>query len=68
VARAERAVQARARQVPERIGLGPRPDTPAGELSGGQQKLLSLGTPEAVQRDPAVIASCLALQAGRGQP
>jgi ABC-type branched-subunit amino acid transport system ATPase component len=48
--------------------LAPRPDTPAGELSGGQQKLLSLGTPEAVQRDPAVIASCLALQAGRGQP
>lgn len=43
VARAERALEAQARRVIGRIGLEPKLNTPAGELSGGQQKLLSLG-------------------------
>ena len=43
VAREDRAVFARAREILEIVGLSDQVDAPAGALSGGQKKLLDLG-------------------------
>lgn len=43
VADAERSIEKRAHAILKRIGLGAKLNTLAGELSGGQQKLLTMG-------------------------
>jgi ABC-type branched-subunit amino acid transport system ATPase component len=53
VRRHERAVTANAFAILRRLGLDHLADRPAGTLSGGQQKLLSMGV--ALMADPAVI-------------
>jgi ABC-type branched-subunit amino acid transport system ATPase component len=53
VARAERAAEERALIVLERLGLQGRANDGAGELSGGQQKLLSMGM--LLMADPDVL-------------
>ena len=53
VASAERAVEQRAWIVLERLGLQHKADDGAGQLSGGQQKLLSMGM--LLMEDPDVL-------------
>ncbi|MFO1056390.1 MAG: ABC transporter ATP-binding protein [Dongiaceae bacterium] len=49
----ERANLAAARAILDRLGLAPKANDPAGLLSGGQQKLLSMGM--LLMADPAVL-------------
>jgi ABC-type branched-subunit amino acid transport system ATPase component len=53
VRRQERANLAAARAILARLGLEPKANDPAGLLSGGQQKLLSMGM--LLMADPAVL-------------
>ena len=53
VAQAERALQQRAWAIVERLGLQDKVNDLAGRLSGGQQKLLSMGL--LLMSDPAVL-------------
>ncbi len=53
VGRHERAITARAREIAAFLSLAPLADRPAGELSGGQRKLLELG--RVMMAEPRVI-------------